>query len=162
MLSSPWPSCECCNDRLDSIKGLLTKYFLLRKIQIYLLIRALTHSAAFAQNGNNTYDVFYTGIRLSYSLQLHGSHCTAHENLPIRARNYWRGQKDRNTFKGITQLNFLSCLPSCPSTRHPIFISNDKANNTVSIYSRAVQRGARGRHGARDILSWRPTLLCRL
>jgi hypothetical protein len=28
--------------------------------------------------------------------------------------------------------------------------------------ARAVQRGARGRHGARDILSWRPTLLCRL
>jgi hypothetical protein len=30
------------------------------------------------------------------------------------------------------------------------------------ILIRAVQRGARGRHGARDILSWRPTLLCRL
>jgi hypothetical protein len=30
------------------------------------------------------------------------------------------------------------------------------------LYSRPVQRGARGRHGARDVLSWRPILLCRL
>jgi hypothetical protein len=32
----------------------------------------------------------------------------------------------------------------------------------ITLKTRAVQRGARGRHGARDILSWRPTLLCRL
>jgi hypothetical protein len=41
--------------------------------------------------------------------------------------------------------------------------SQSVTNHIMALgWSRAVQRGARGRHGARDILSWRPTLLCRL
>jgi hypothetical protein len=46
-----------------------------------------------------------------------------------------------------------------------IWRKRDNCCNTGAsdmIDTRPAQRGARGSHGARDILSWRPNLLCRL
>jgi hypothetical protein len=116
------------------------------------------------------YKILYTHCSLlSYSITLICEKASRAETLPM---NDWStGMSCKHSWAckymsrhiqcrymavqcGLSVINSVSVFVNRPHSRMCITVT--------LIYSRAVQRGARGRHGARDILSWRPTLLCRL